>query len=255
MRQAKQKDLISMVLKAFNAPIFFLLACSISFIACNKKIHSEHVEEDVYETKEDFGATQEIFIPTIVWDLLEQKKIINSKGKIESATGDVKRFEENVFVGLTLRLKEKTRGILGGKNYEFNSKKSAGLFIDLANYIKGKKGTFIMSFTPSYNLDPVSAQVLFLSDSVSRKEKSRESQGQTLGGGCGRFFDVTKSYIKKIKDEGLEVNVSGGRHVSLLAGTFFLRVAQDVGSRALTHLTITDSKYPELLCDKIISKE
>jgi hypothetical protein len=167
----------------------------------------------------------------------------------------VKRFEENVFVGMRLRLKEKTPGILGGKNYEFKSKKSTGLFIDLANYIKGNKGTFIISFEPYYKLDPTTAQVLFLSESVKRNEKSISNEGQALGGGCGRFFDITKSYISKIKDEGIEVNISGGRHVSLLAGTFFLRVAQELGSRALTHLTITDSKYPELLCDKIISKE
>jgi len=237
-------------------PVLILFYCglSLSIITCQKKDHSD-ASSDVYEVKEDYGATQEIFIPTIIWDLLEEKKNINSRGKIESFSGDVKRFEENVFVGLILRLKEKTPGILGGKNFEFKSKNSTGLFIDLANYIKGSKGTFIFSFEPSYTLDPVSAQVLFLSDSIARKETTVDGQGQKLGGGCGRIYEITKSYINKIKEQGIEVNVSGGRHVSLLAGTFFLRVAQELGSRALTHLTITDSKYPELLCDKIVSKE
>lgn len=231
-------------------------------VACNKKSHSESQSgshgkshSDVYEVKEGFGSSQEIFVPTIIWDLLEEKMVINSRGKIENFTGEAKSFEENVFVGLTLRLKEKTPGVLGGKNLEFQSKKSTGIFIDLARYIKGNKGTFILSFEPSSALDPVTAQVLFLSDSVKRQEKSQEGRGQTLGAGCNRFFDVTKSYLNKIKDEGIEVNISSGRHVSLLAGTFFLRVAHDVGVRAFTHLTLTDSNYPELLCDKIISKK
>lgn len=248
--------------RAFNLNGFLFLGLLCSVVACNKKnlteAHSDsHAEShaDAYEVKEGFGGSQELFVPTIIWDLLEEKMVISSRGKIENFTGDARGFEENVIVGLTLRLKEKTPGILGGKNLEFQSKKATGLFIDLAQYIKGNKGTFILSFEPSSALDPVTAQVLFLSDSVKRKDKSQEGQGQTLGAGCHRFFDVTKSYLNKIKDEGIEVNISGGRHVSLLAGTFFLRVAHEVGVRAFTHLTITDSNYPELLCDKIISKE
>lgn len=264
----------------FKGFIYLVLLCiplMFSFIACSKKSHAEsshssesHQSEphhgathgeghssDKYEVKEGFGASQEIFLPTIIWDLLEGKKVINSRGKIENFSGEAKSLEENVFVGLTLRLKEKTPGVLGGKNLEFQSKKAMGLFIDLAQYIKGNKGTFILSFEPTSTIDPVTAQVLFLSDSVARKEKSTEghAQGQTLGTGCNRFFDITKSYLKKIKNEGIEVNISGGRHVSLLAGTFFLRVSHEMGVRAFTHLSITDSNYPELLCDKIISKE
>lgn len=265
-------------LKGFIYLGLLCIALLFSFIACSKKSHAEssHSSEshqteshhrtqphgeahssDKYEVKQGFGAPQEIFLPTIVWDLLEGKKVINSRGKIENFSGEVKSLEENVFVGMTLKLKEKTPGVLGGKNIEFQSKKAMGLFIDLAQYIKGNKGTFILSFEPSSKIDPVTAQVLFLSDAVSRKEKSAggQGQGQTLGAGCNRFFDITKSYLKKIKNEGIEVNISGGRHVSLLAGTFFLRVSHEVGVRAFTHLTLTDSSYPELLCDKIMSKE
>lgn len=263
-------------MRVLNLNYFLFLGLLCSVVACNKKTSPEkqagpqadahadpHVKEEsqiqshnyVFEVKESFGASQETFLPTILWDLLEEKKVINSRGKIENFTGEAKGFEENVFVGLTLRLKEKTPGVLGGKNLEFQSKKATGLFIDLAQYIKGNKGTFILSFEPSSTLDPVTAQVLFLSDSEKRKEKSQEEHGQVLGAGCHRFFDITKSYLKKIKDQGIEVNISGGRHVSLLAGTFFLRVAHEMGVRAFTHLTITDSNYPELLCDKIISKE
>lgn len=218
---------------------------------CHNKDHATS-ESEVFEVKEEYGSNQEMYIPSVIWDLLEEKKTINSRGKIEPFTGEAKRIDENVFVGLILRLKEKTPGVLGGKNYEFHSKKSTGLFIDLAHYIKSKKGTFILSFEPAYTVDPVTAQVLFLSDSVARAEqKGVDEEGQTLGGGCGKFYDITKSYLKLIKEKGIEVNVSGGRHVSLLGGTFFLRVAQEHGVRALTHLSITDSNYPDLLCDKI----
>lgn len=244
-------------MKPLKLSLLLLMILNISVIACQRNLLSESESvEDAYEAKDNFGAHQDFFIPTLVWDLLEEKKVINSKGKIVPFVGESKRFEENVIVGLTLRLKEKTPGVLGGKNYEFKSKKSTGIYIDLAHYIKSPKGTFILSFEPSYTVNPVSAQVLFLSDSIARKDSpATGGEGQLLGSGCGKFFDVTKSYLKKIRKDGIEVNVTDGRHVSLLAGTFLIRVAQELGTRALTHLTVIDSNFPELLCDKVIGRK
>ena len=55
-----------------------------------------------------------------------------------------------------------------------------------------------------YTVDPVTAQVLFLSDSVARAEqKGVDEEGQTLGGGCGKFYDITKSYLKLMKEKGI----------------------------------------------------
>lgn len=226
--------------------IISLLSMGIGVTSCHK---SENKEEIKFETKLESQAPPEIFIPPIIWDLLEEKKIINSKGKIENLIQESRRFEENVFVGITVQLIEKTPGILGGKNLKFISQQSGGLHIDLAHYLKSKKGTFLFSFEPLSKMDNVSAQVLFLSDSVSR------SESQSLGSGCGKFYDITKTYFKKLKDQGIEVNVTNGRHVSFLAGSFLMRVSHETGVRALTQLTLTDSNYPEFLCERTTNIE
>ncbi len=210
-------------------------------VACH---HANESDSSTYETKLENQAPPEVFIPPIIWDLLEEKKIINSKGKIENNTQEVRRLEENVFVGVKVRLVEKTPGILGGKNLEFVSQQSGGLQIDLAQYIKFKKGTFIFSFEPSTKIDNVTTQVFFLSDAIAKAGL------QKVGSGCGKFFDITKAYLNKIRDPGIEINVTDGRHVSLLGGSFLMRVSRESGVRALTQLTMTDSNYPELLCER-----
>ncbi len=212
----------------------------IFMVACHSNSHSE---SEQFETKEIADLPKEIKVPSVIWDLLEEKKVIDSHGKITPNTEVSNRFEENVFVGIGVKLKEKSLGVLGGKNLELKSPKS-GLSIDLANYVKLDKGTFIFSFDPDYKLDPQATQVLFLSQSLARNENN-----QSLGSGCGKFYDVTKSYLKKIRENGIEVNVTDGRHVSFLAGTFFIRVSHEKGVRALSQLTITDSSHPELQCD------
>lgn len=204
---------------------------------------NSHSEEEHFEVKEITDLPKEIKVPSIIWDLLEEKKVIDFHGKIVPTTELSNRFEENVFVGITAKLKEKNHGILGGRPLELKSPKS-GLSIDLTDYIKLDKGTFLFSFAPEYPLDPNNTQVLFLSQSLARSQNH-----QSLGSGCGKFFDVTKFYLKEVREKGIEINVTDGRHVSLLAGTFFIRVSHEKGVRALSQLTITDSSHPELQCD------
>lgn len=207
--------------------------------ACKKGTHEnqEHFQEiRVNEPPQDLK------IPSLLWDLLEEKKVIDSKGKAIANPEVPSKLEENVFVGITVRLREKTPGILGGHNIELKSPKY-GMKIDLANYIKMEKGTFNLSIEPAYTVDST-AQVFFLSQSLQLKTRD-----QNLGSGCGNFFDITKAYLSQFREKGVDVNVTDGRHISFLAGTFFIRVSRQNGVRAFTHLTITDSKYPTLECD------
>jgi hypothetical protein len=219
---------------------FLLMICVTQLMGCHWGSHSE---KESLEEREITDFPQEIKLPSVMWDLLEQKKLIDAKGKIVANPEISTKFEQNVFVGMVVHLREKTPGILGGKNYELKAMKS-GMSLDLAHYIKMDKGTFIISFEPAYTLDSKTAQVLFLNQSIKR-----ELAHQVLGGGCGKFYDITKAYLKDLRQGGIEVNVTDGRHVSLLAGTFFIRVSHETGVRALTQLTITDSNHPELLCD------
>lgn len=223
-------------LKFFVVCVTFLMMST----SCSKHGHDEHERLEVIEVHE---FPQEVKVASVAWDILEEKKSFDSHGKIVANKETSSHLEENIFVGVTVNLREKTHGILGGKNFQIKATKS-GLMLDLSRYVKLEKGTFQISMDSDHPIDPAKVQVLFQSQSIQRKDKD-----QTLGSGCGKIFDLTSAFLKKIRDPGIEVNVTDGRHVSVLAGTFFIRVYNEKGVRALTQLTITDTNRPDLLCD------
>lgn len=224
---------------------FILWSLIVPALLCSCK-KEEHQEHEHFESKMIVDAPQEIRLPAVLWDVLEEKRIVKS-AKIFPNPDQSGKMDENILVGLTVKMREKTKGILGGKNFELKSAKM-GMTIDLANYLKKDKGTFFLSFEPSMPTDS-SVQVIFLSNSVQRRDGD-----QVLGSGCDKYLDITKSYSSKFIDKGLEVNVTDGRHVSLLAGSFFIRVSHENGIRAFTALTITDSRFPKLQCGGVIAK-
>lgn len=209
--------------------------------SCKEHGHEEDASATLITVNE---FPTEVRLPTSAWDLLEQKKMIDNGGEIIINPEASKKFEENVFIGVTVKLKEKTPGVLGGKDYEISAPKY-GLNIDLSQYLKMDKGTFYFFFEPKFPLDPNTGQILFLGQSIPRV-----LDGQPMGSKCDQFYDLTHSYFKEIHEKGIEVNVTEGRHVSLLAGTFFIRVAHQIGVRTLTQLSITDSRFPDLLCER-----
>jgi hypothetical protein len=186
----------------------------------------------------------EIYIPGVVWDLLEGKSIISFSGQIQHQDIARGKFEENIFIGLKVRLIEKTPGVLGGRSYEIKAER-AGLNIDFARFIKSPRGTFKLSFRPDFDVNPEKTKVYF----VSRSRK-RKISGQILGSGCKSFYDVTDYYLKTMMTEGIEVNVTENRHVSLLSGHFVVLASQEGFVRALTQVSFTDSLHPELICEK-----
>ncbi|MEY4617569.1 MAG: hypothetical protein RJB66_2529 [Pseudomonadota bacterium] len=211
--------------------------------SCKKEDHGNH-EHFVEKIVTD--SPPEIRLPAIMWDILEEKKVVSSL-KIYPNTDQSGKLDENILVGLVVRLREKTKGILGANSFELKSAKM-GMNLDLANFIKKDQGTFFLSFEPAVSTDS-SLQVLFMSNSIQRKDGD-----QTLGSGCDKILDITKSYGSKFTGQGLEVNVTDGRHVSLLAGTFLIRVSHENGIRAFTTLAITDSRFPKLQCGGVVAK-
>jgi hypothetical protein len=217
--------------------IIIILLC----ISCEKK--------DLFKTEglQDIVISHfpnDIQIPVAVWDLLEGKTAISFSGKIQHQEIARAKFEENIFIGLKIRLIEKTPGVLGGKSLEIKAQRG-GVSIDLSKYVKGQRGTFIMSFRPETDVSPEKTKVYFVS-----RSKKRKNMGQVLGSGCNTFFDITDYYLKTMMTEGIEVNVTENRHVSLLSGHFIMLASQDGFVRALTQVTFTDSTHSELLCDK-----
>jgi hypothetical protein len=82
---------------------------------------------------------------------------------------------------------------------------------------------------------------------ISRGER-RNLDGDTFGAGCGRYFDITEYFNKKLTRDGVELFTADQRYVSVLAGTIVLvsfeREALHVGS-----VTFEDARYPALQCD------
>ena len=220
--------------------LFFVI---ILMIVSSCKSSDSEIKEQ-FLTREFNEPPVDVKLPIELWDLLEEKKVLKSDGKIVSNTNVDDGFAENVVVGMIVRLREKTPGILGGANIELKSS-TVGLSIDLGSYLKMDKGTFNISFEPTSVVDS-SAQVFFISNAIQRQE-----QDQKLGAGCNKIFDITKVYLSSFKGTGVDVNVTDGRHVSFLAGHFFIRVSRQNGVRAITHLSITDSRYSKLLCEAV----
>lgn len=228
---------ITSIIKLNFIFIFILL------VACEKK--------DIFKveglTAVDVGHfPKDILLPSIVWDLLEGKSSITSAGKIQYQEVTHLKFEENVFVGAKVRMIEKSPGVLGGQSVEVTSTR-AGLHIDLSQYVKMSKGTFLMSFKPDSDVKPEQIKVYF----VSRSRKRKALLGQNIGSGCNTFYDITDFYLKKILKEGIEVNVTNNRHVSLLAGHFIMLVSHEGVIRAMTQITFTDTAHPNYLCEKV----
>ncbi len=225
------------IFKFFNFIFLFLI-----FSACEKKeIFKDSVEKKITVQI----LPKDIEVPSHVWDLLESKAIFNLSGQLVSQETLQFKFEENVFIGATVRLLEKTPGILGPASIEIHAPR-AGLEVDLANYIKLDKGTFILTFKPDLEIKPEQMKVYFISRSKIRKS----IVGQSLGSGCNKFYDVTDYFRNIILKEGIEINVTEGRHISLLGGHFIFLASQEGAIRALTQITFIDSVHPQYLCNE-----
>jgi hypothetical protein len=89
-------------------------------------------------------------------------------------------------------------------------------------------------------MDPKTTKVFFLSNSPIRSDVG-------MGSGCNTYFDITKYWDKAMDGEGLALNTTDFRHLSLTTGTF-LFVAPFNGKLRLGRLTLKDSRYRELAC-------
>jgi len=139
-------------------------------------------------------------------------------------------------------LVEKTRGVLGGQNYDLKYPIGGGI-LDYRYFIpETKNGTFILKVLYDKEMDPKETRVYYLSNA-----KIREMDGKPVGNGCSRYFDITDYWKKSMNGEGLVLNTTGNRHISLTSGILFF-VAPHQGKLRITHLTIKDTRHRELLC-------
>lgn len=120
-----------------------------------------------------------------------------------------------------------------------------GGIVDLAELVTPVRGAFTATIeaTTESGEAPDNMHVYFVSHARSRKIDRED-----YGAGCGKWMEITRFFRKAMKSGGFELYTAGQRYLSVVGGTFvmvgFSKDAISVGS-----LTLTDSRYPDALCE------
>ncbi len=145
------------------------------------------------------------------------------------------------FMSVKVYLTEKNSGVLGGKNRELIFSEGGGE-IDLKDFLTDRDGTFHIAFQVPSEEGARALKVFYLSN--ARKKKAGHN---TYGAGCNTFFDISSYAAAVMKKEGVRVNTMNGRHISVLAGTYFFVVPYDNLMR-IARVTVKDSRYRSAHC-------
>jgi len=239
-----------------------VFASMIFFLGCH---HKEAVEK-IKKTEVDLTRGDDDFVtPAALWKTLEaaypdltqiapptekeskeEKKEEKKEPKKEDKKEGAKKTdseEEELFkrrptvdpLAFSVFLTEKTAGILKEPSYELKFGRGGGSF-DYRDYLpEDKNGTFFLKVKYAEELDPKFGKIYYLSNSKA-------------GSGCNKYFEVTKYWKDAMKHDGLVLNTSDFRHIDFTAGTFFF-VSPFGGKLRLGHLSIKDSRHPDLLCE------
>lgn len=193
---------------------------------------------------------EDIRIPSKAWDLLEFKTPEASgshgappaEGHSSSPSGESSMAKKDaVFSEITVILAQKNSGIIKGEAVKISLPKGGGN-IDLSQYLTGKKGSFYVGFEyPAFGAASAK-KIVFVSGTRKRK-----IGGQIFGAGCNQYFDISDKFLKEMKGEGLKVNTTQERYLSVLGGTFLLSAKKD-NEVHLAQVTFTNSQFPSLFC-------
>ncbi len=207
--------------------IFIVLTYSLLVIA-NKEVAIERIE--ISRSAKDFK------IPAKLWDLLLNPESLNDSSL-------KKEIPIVVWLPLKVRLLAPVEGILNNLNSEVSFSMGGGE-IDLNHFVKGKKGSFYIKFLLDDFQDLNDFKVYFYSRSIKRK-----IDGDIFGSGCNVFYDVTKKFISINSKEGIKVNITDNRHLSVIGGRFIL-ARKTQGKIYLSQVSFFDSTRAEYFCQE-----
>jgi len=189
---------------------------------------------------------QDVFLPTKLWEELEAqyKPLIFDKSAVEEREGSKAKLETpREFFTFHIYLKEKTPGVLAHENGYDLIYTSTGGALDFSEFLNDKKGSFYFGFRPEIQLEKGDEfKVFYLSNA-----KISDIGGEAHGAGCDKYLDISNYMNSKMTKEGILLNTTGGRHVSLMAGTFFFATSLK-GKLYLSQLTVKDSRFKKLHC-------
>lgn len=213
---------------------FFLFWMPFILGACTAENPGYHVEE--YQEVKFEDLPEDVKVPSKAWDLME----FNAPG--EEGHGVSSSTKNLIFSEVSVFLVQKNPGVVEGEAVKIQLPKGGGA-IDLSRFITSQKGSFYVGFDfPAFE-GATGKKVLFVS-----KARKRRIGEQIFGAGCNQFFDISEKFFKEMKKEGLKVNTTQERYLSVLGGTYFF-AAQNGNDIRLAQVTFTNSQYKPLFCE------
>jgi hypothetical protein len=120
-----------------------------------------------------------------------------------------------------------------------------GGIVDLADLVTPLRGAFNMKLKVlrEDKTEPTPLRLFYISHA-----KTREIDGEEYGAGCGKFMEITSYFNKTASRLGFSLYSADQRYLSVVGGTF-VAVQFEKEALSVATLTLTDSRYPHLLCD------
>ena len=209
-----------------------VLSLAVLAAACTKpaSFRTENAEQvKIEDLPSDFK------MPAAIWDIVEKSP--DAKATAEASNAGIFYSTAKVF------LTEKNPGILRSPAYEIELPRGGGS-IDLAKYLSGDQGSFYVGFElPEEITAGTNFKAIYISDARKRKLDER-----VFGAGCSQYFDITQKFLQMMKGEGIKANTTRQRHVTVLAGHYIFSAMKD-NRIYITQVTLTDSRYKNLLCE------
>ncbi len=206
----------------------------------------------LYNERTSASVAGEIKVPTALWEkLIDPEKPLH--GGIEFSQvptpnqggGDsaiAKATIETDLKPLTVYMIEETKGVLGGRNQKITFGPGGG-DLDLRDFVTESRGAFRIVFEFGADLDPtIKKRVWYLSNAPKTKIGP-----DWVGAGCDTYMDISSYVAQANLKDGILIAVSGDRHISALAGTFFFS-AKRAGHVESSRLTLFDSSKRKLQC-------
>lgn len=115
--------------------------------------------------------------------------------------------------------------------------------IDLAQSIHGSKGGYKIQMKLSKLPDNTVLRVFYISNA-----RRRTVEGEEFGSGCWKMAEMTRWFTQTHQKEPLQVYATDQRDISLVGGTWLFAAVGD-SSLWLSAVTLTDSRFPQHLCN------
>jgi hypothetical protein len=205
--------------------------CSIFFLflmtAChqNEKQHKNTTEVNVEDLAADFKLPRKIF------DQIDSN--------IQTDTKNLRPVY--LFSPLTVQLTSENNSVVKNSPVQISFPNGGGS-VDLKDYVD-QQGTFSLSFPKKqFELLPNLESLYYISDVKSKKIDDEE-----FGLGCYKMAHLEKNFEQLQKSDFLKLNTTNQRYLHVVAG-YYVFVFRNNNQVYMTHLHLTDSRYPDQSC-------